>query len=290
MAKSFNQFDIVSLLRNIDYLVGYKGDNGEEIRISGIALANLFTGASGNSVQIQFSANTVSWHYPALENDKYVRFKVGDDAWSVAFKIEGKEGKGLNILGTYDNLEDLQQAVVNPTQGDMYNVGEEEPYHIYMYDNGIWKDQGRLKGEDGVDGINGTNGINGVDGKNIELQKTSTYIQWRLTGASTWTNLIALSDLKGEDGTTLPSAAEEGDILHANSAGLRWLKGRKTLFINRDAENTGIQINEYVKKTTVIITDYPNIDLPMYVTYNFSDMENMEIILLNTSDNNKKIS
>lgn len=42
----------------------------------------------------------------------------------------------------------------------------------------------------------------GVAGKDVELQKTSTHIQWRLTGGS-WTNLVALSELKGDAGTPI---------------------------------------------------------------------------------------
>ncbi|MDR0604593.1 MAG: hypothetical protein LBG80_09855 [Bacteroidales bacterium] len=156
MAKSFNQFDIVSLLRNIDFLVGYKGDNGEEIRISGATLASLFTGQAGSSVQIQFSANAENWHYPAMEGDQYVKFKSGNDAWSSALKFvgaKGDTGTGLTIMGTFETLEDLQAGVANKQQGDMYNVGSEAPYNIYMWDeNGVagsWVNLGSLKGERG---------------------------------------------------------------------------------------------------------------------------------------------
>ncbi|MDR1203736.1 MAG: hypothetical protein LBL58_19170 [Tannerellaceae bacterium] len=150
MSKSFNQFDVVSLLRNIDYLVGYKGDDGEEIRISGATLAGLFAGTEGKSVQIQFSKNAEAWHYPAEETDEYVRFKAGSDLWSAAFKIvggKGDAGKGLCIIGRYDTLEALQADVANPQQGDMYNVGTVAPYLIYMYDNGVWESQGKLQGK-----------------------------------------------------------------------------------------------------------------------------------------------
>lgn len=40
----------------------------------------------------------------------------------------------------------------------------------------------------------------GTDGREIELQATTDYIQWRYVGDSTWINLIALSDLKGQKG------------------------------------------------------------------------------------------
>ena len=50
-------------------------------------------------------------------------------------------------------------------------------------------------------GIPGAVLIHGTDGREVELQATSTYIQWRYVGAAAWTNLKALSELEGEDGT-----------------------------------------------------------------------------------------
>ena len=41
----------------------------------------------------------------------------------------------------------------------------------------------------------------GPPGPSIQLQVTATHIQWRVVGTSTWTNLVALSSLKGADGT-----------------------------------------------------------------------------------------
>jgi microcystin-dependent protein len=71
-----------------------------------------------------------------------------------------------------------------------------------------------LKGADGADGVDGTNGTNGVDGqdgapgqdgadgKQVLLQKSATHIQWKYDTDVTWTNLVALVDLKGADGIT----------------------------------------------------------------------------------------
>lgn len=46
-----------------------------------------------------------------------------------------------------------------------------------------------------------TTGV-GTNGKEIELQKSTTHIQWRYVGDTNWNNLVALSDLKGEKGDT----------------------------------------------------------------------------------------
>jgi hypothetical protein len=62
-------------------------------------------------------------------------------------------------------------------------------------------------GEDGQDGEDGQSGIDGENGREIELQKSSTHIQWRYVGDATWLDLVPLVDLTGppgedgEDGT-----------------------------------------------------------------------------------------
>ena len=57
-------------------------------------------------------------------------------------------------------------------------------------------------------------GTNGIDGKQVQMQKSTTAIQWRLEGGS-WTDLVQLSDLKGDKG-------DKGDSL--NNRG-NWVTG-----------------------------------------------------------------
>jgi len=57
-----------------------------------------------------------------------------------------------------------------------------------------------ITGPQGSTGAAGTNGTNGTNGSNIELQTTSTHVQWRLVGGSTWTDLVALSAITGPQG------------------------------------------------------------------------------------------
>ena len=67
-----------------------------------------------------------------------------------------------------------------------------------------------LKGDPGDDGDDGDPGPPGDDGLNPEFQKTATHIQWRLVGAPTWNNLVALADIKGNPGD--PGApGDDGD-------------------------------------------------------------------------------
>lgn len=87
----------------------------------------------------------------------------------------GEHGKGLEILGTVDDVLDLPNDAKN---GDAYLVGAIEPRTLYIYDIALetWLDHGAIqgpqgedgekgeKGEKGDDGLNGIDGIDGVDG------------------------------------------------------------------------------------------------------------------------------
>ena len=79
-----------------------------------------------------------------------------------AANAAAENAKGITILGTYDTLEALQQAVPNPTQGDHYNVGTAAPYTVYMWDAttppGSWIDQGQMEGPQGPQGEQGEPG------------------------------------------------------------------------------------------------------------------------------------
>ena len=68
----------------------------------------------------------------------------------------------------------------------------------------------------------------GADGKNIELQKTSTEIQWKTEGApeSAWQRLVGLDEIKGADGTVdaqqlanaVNAAISDANLLDKNTA------------------------------------------------------------------------
>ena len=80
---------------------------------------------------------------------------------------KGDAGTGLDILGTYASLGALQAAVTQPQQGQMYNVGTEAPYTVYMWDTtngGKWISQGQLQGAKGDTGPQGPQGERGPQG------------------------------------------------------------------------------------------------------------------------------
>lgn len=78
---------------------------------------------------------------------------------SVSIKGEpGKDGRGFQILGYFDSLDDLVSAVTNPIAGDAYGVGSEQPYDIYIYDavGSIWVNNGPIQGAKGDPGEDAT--------------------------------------------------------------------------------------------------------------------------------------
>ncbi len=64
---------------------------------------------------------------------------------------EELSGKDFQILGYYDTLEQLKQAVSSPERGDAYCIGTSYPYDIYVYDgiSKTWKNNGAIQGPQG---------------------------------------------------------------------------------------------------------------------------------------------
>lgn len=75
------------------------------------------------------------------------------EEWLASLKGDkGDDGKGFVVLGTYETLEALTEAVPEPEIGDAYGVGTEEPYEIYIWEEDGWTDHGTLQGPQGPKG------------------------------------------------------------------------------------------------------------------------------------------
>jgi hypothetical protein len=329
MSKSFNQFDLVSLLRNIDYLVGYKGDDGEEIRISGAVLAGLFAGMAGKSVQIQFSTNAEAWHYPAMDNDQYVRFKAGDDAWSVAFKIvgedgedgEGTDGREVELRESGDMLQ--WRYVGEDAWVDLYDLSQlqgERGTSIYKYNQDYDSPVGTggtvsnylplvpqgviLKENDILLHSNGIISIvtevgdelhpNGMKFKSmLDIKGSdglSAYQTWLAQG-NTGTEADFLNSLKGENGEGLPAGGNEGETLMINQDEHPvWLRGVKIIDLTDYYNGSPVyMIDGYAEKNIIIDTTEQEY-LQIVFDYDFKEMRNMQIVMSNASSVDKQIS
>ena len=103
-------------------------------------------------------------------------------------------------------------------------IGENGNWWIGEIDTGI-----KAAGTDGKDGING---INGTNGKEIEIQKTDLYIQWRYKGGE-WQNLVALADILGPSGQN-GTNGEDGRTpeFRVNGNQLQWRYEGETIWLN----------------------------------------------------------
>lgn len=74
-------------------------------------------------------------------------------------------GKGFTIKGIYKSADELQNSVSEPDAGDMYGVGEAEPYDVYVWDghSNAWVNLGPVRGVAGETGAAGTTFTPNVD-------------------------------------------------------------------------------------------------------------------------------
>lgn len=119
----------------------------------------------------------------------------GDDGnWGVIlnnFLLQSHQPDGKLKINTVTATQLAAGAVVTPAIADG-NVTESK-LHADV--------QAKLNA------IASTPGPDGADGREIELQASLTHIQWRYSGDSGWTNLVALGDITGPVGAT----GEKGD-------------------------------------------------------------------------------
>jgi len=128
---------------------------------------------------------------------------------------KGETGRGLAILGTYETLDDLETGVPDPNPGDMYNVGSEPPYTLFMWD-GVqlqWVEQGQLqgaKGDVGPEGPQGKMGDPGPEGPKGDIGLTGPEGQKGDKGSQGEKGDTGSAGPQGEIGQTGPQG-EKGD-------------------------------------------------------------------------------
>lgn len=140
--------------------------------------------------EVRNSGTAIQWRYPAEEEWRdlvaltELRGAAGENG------KDGADGKnGVNGANGSDGINGLDGK--NGTDG---KDGVDGKNGLNGKDGSDGKDG--LNGKDGLDGKNGTDGKNG---KNIEVRRTTEYIQWRYEGED-WQNLVAVSDIDGPAG------------------------------------------------------------------------------------------
>ena len=138
-------------------------------------------GANGLNVELRKSANVIQWRL------------TGDAIWSDLYNLNDFKGAD-GAAGTNGKNIEIQKGT---THIQWRLVGDTTWIDLVSLAS--------LKGDTGAtgpQGTTGTTGAAGTNGKNIEIQKGTTHIQWRLVGDTTWIDLVSLASLKGDTGAT----------------------------------------------------------------------------------------
>jgi hypothetical protein len=75
-----------------------------------------------------------------------------------------------------------------------------------------------------------------IDGREIELRKTSTYIQWRYLNALEWTNLISIAELQEGGSSSIPESITLNRDSEGNITSIDY-ETKPSLILTRDSEN-----------------------------------------------------
>ena len=202
----------------------YEGDEWQNLvaiaDIEGPAGQNGTDGANGKTPEFRVSENILQWRY------------VDDEIWLNLYDLtalkgadgrDGRDGKdGINGQDGRDGADGQNGS--DGKDGKTPFIGENGNWWIGEIDTGI-----KAAGTDGKDGING---IDGTNGKEIEIQKTDLYIQWRYKGGE-WQNLVALADILGPSGQN-GTNGEDGRTpeFRVNGNQLQWRYEGETIWLN----------------------------------------------------------
>ena len=208
----------------------YEGEEWQNLvaiaDIEGPAGQNGADGANGKTPEFRVSDNILQWRY------------VDDEIWLNLYDLtalkgadgrdgrdgkDGKDGKdGINGQDGRDGADGQNGS--DGKDGKTPFIGENGNWWFGEIDTGI-----KAAGIDGKDGING---IDGTNGKEIEIQKTDLYIQWRYKGGE-WQNLVALADILGPSGQN-GTNGEDGRTpeFRVNGNQLQWRYAGDTIWLN----------------------------------------------------------
>ena len=89
-----------------------------------------------------------------------------------------------------------------------------------------------INGKDGINGVDGKDGIDGMNAKNIEVQRTTEYIQWRYEDGE-WQNLVAIADITGPAGQNGKDGANgKTPEFRVNESTLQWRYTGDEIWLN----------------------------------------------------------
>ena len=210
LANYYNKQEIDTKLSDIELTPGPKGDKGDAFTYADFTPEQLLA-LKGEKGDI------------GPQGEAGVAGRDGRDGEVGPIGPQGPAGKDADVSKFYTkeevyNKAEVDQKISDIQAGDVdltnyYNKQEvDQRISEIELTPGPQGDKGEigLTGPQGPAGADGAPGQNGTNGKEIELTKDTTYVKWRYVGTEAWTNLVALTDLKGEQGEVGPKG-DKGD-------------------------------------------------------------------------------
>ena len=133
-------------------------------------------------------------------------FYINTSAWTIyGPKTSGAWGSATSLIGPAgaDGADGAAGAAILSGSGaPAGGTGANGDLYFDTAAKAFWgpKSGGSWGSAIPVKGDQGDEGDPGAPGAAVEMQKTATHIEWRLVGASTWIELVALSTLVGPQG------------------------------------------------------------------------------------------
>ena len=116
-----------------------------------------------SSTQIVNTQNDYTITFTYVDGDEtYTLFKKVN----IVLAIKGSDGTSVNILGSYNSLEELKQAHPTGNIGDAYIVNGN--MYVWCVEDNDWQNVGNIQGPAGPTGPQGEQGIPGEAGKDGE--------------------------------------------------------------------------------------------------------------------------
>lgn len=220
-------------LVSIETLTGPAGEDGDD----------------GESPELRISGGFVQWRLPS-EGSWTNLIAVADITGPQGDQGEpGADGTGVTILGSYESVQDLENAHPTGSPGDAYLVDGD--LYVWSATDAAWVNVGTIQGPQGEPGSDG------AAGAEVELQTTATHLQWRHVGDSSWANLVALADITGPQGDEGPQGepgqdAENTVELVGNAEGPIGWAGR---YATRSGAESDAVAEEWPDGTLVMVNE-----------------------------------
>ena len=226
--KTVIQYTDSSMVDSILYTVSKDGETGTSISITSTSVSYQAS-TSGTTTPSGTWYSTVSQtgfgdNYPYLWTRTVVNYSSGQSttAYSVGYKgQDGADGTSVTILGSYDTLQELEQAHPTGSVGDAYMVGSD--LYVWSPDSSSWVDVGQIRGDPGQNAYVHFAWATDAQGTGFSLSYFSgaaycgTYSDDRSTDSTIPSDYV-WQRILGENGTSVSITSTSVDYAIGNSS------------------------------------------------------------------------